>query len=56
MGKIRIQDIEIYNEERPRRVEENPKKRGRIQHEEQEFPIKKKDTWIGRNRKDRTRE
>lgn len=56
MGKIRIQDIEIYNEERPRRLEENPKKRGRIQSDEQEFPIKKKDTWIGRNRKDRTRE
>ncbi len=56
MGKIRIQDIDIYNEERPRRVEENPKKRGRIQNDEQEFPTKKKDTWIGRNRKDRTRE
>jgi len=56
MAKIRLQDIEIMDEERPRRTEENPKKRGRIQHEEREFPQKKKDTWIGRNRKDRTRE
>jgi hypothetical protein len=56
MKKIRIQDIEIFNEERPRRIQENPKKRGRIQHDEKEFPIKKKDTWIGKNRKDRTRE
>ena len=56
MGKIRIQDIEIFNEERPRREQENPKKRGRIQHDEKEFPTKKPDTWIGRNRKDKTRE
>lgn len=56
MGKIKIQDIDIYNEERPSRVESNPKKKGRIQNDEKEFPTKKKDTWIGRNRKDRTRE
>lgn len=56
MGKIRLQDIEIYNEERPRKENVNPKKRGRIQYQEEEFPTKKKDTWIGRNRKDRTRE
>lgn len=40
--KIRIQDIDIYDEERPRRVKDNPKKRGRIQVEEEEFPQKKK--------------
>ena len=56
MGKIRIQDIEIYNEERPRWNEDNPKKKGRIQIDERDFPQKKKDTWIGRNRKDRNRE
>ena len=55
MGKIRLQDIEVLDEERPLRKEENPKKRGRIQHEEREFPTKKPDTWIGRNRKDNTR-
>ena len=53
MAKIRIQDIHIFNEERPRREQENPKKRGRIQHDEKEFPTKKPDTWIGRNRKER---
>lgn len=56
MGKIRIQDIDIYNEERPRRVENNPKKRGRIHVDEKEFPQKKKDTWIGKNKKNRMRE
>ena len=55
MGKIRLQDIEILDEERPVRKEYTPKKRGRIHHEEREFPTKKPDTWIGRNRKDSNR-
>jgi hypothetical protein len=55
MGKIRLQDIEILDEERPSPKEDHPKKRGRIQHEEREFPQKKPDTWIGRNRKDSNR-
>jgi hypothetical protein len=55
MGKIRLQDIEILDEERPSPKEDHPKKRGRIQHEEREFPTKKPDTWIGRNRKDSSR-
>jgi hypothetical protein len=56
MGRIRIQDIEVLNEERPSRKENNPKKKGRIQIDEKEFPIKKKDTHIGRNKRNRNGE
>ena len=56
MGRIRIQDIEVLNEERPSRKENNPKKKGRIQVDEKEFPHKKKDTHIGRNKRNRNGE
>lgn len=51
MKKIRIQDLDIWDEERPQRKNDNPKKKGRIQVDEKEFPQKKKDSWIGRNKK-----
>jgi hypothetical protein len=56
MGRIRIQDIEVLDEERPSRKENNPKKKGRIQVDEKEFPQKKKDTHIGRNKRNRNGE
>ena len=55
MGKIRLQDIDIYNEERPVRVKDVPKKKGRIQVDEKDFPTKKKDSWIGKNKRDANR-
>lgn len=53
--KIRIQELHIYDEERPQRKVENPKKRGRIQVDEKDFPTKKKDSWIGKNKRDANR-
>ena len=49
--KIRVQELHIYDEERPQRNLENPKKKGRIQVDEKDFPTKKKDSWIGKNKR-----
>jgi len=56
MKKIRIQDIHIWDEERPQRRLDNPKKKGRTQVDEKDFPTKKKDTHIGRNKRNRNGE
>jgi len=54
-NKVRVQELHIWDEERPQRRLENPKKKGRIQVDEKDFPIKKKDSWIGKNKRDANR-
>ena len=54
-SKVRVQELHIWDEERPQRRIENPKKKGRIQVDEKDFPTKKKDSWIGKNKRDANR-
>ncbi len=57
MKRIRVQDLHrIVDEERPpKKKDENHKKRGRVYTEENPFPTKKPDSWIGKNIRERNR-
>ena len=59
--KIRIQELHLVSENesvggRPQRSrEDSRKKKGRIYTDEEDFPIKKKDSHIGKNKRERNR-
>jgi hypothetical protein len=63
MGKLRPQDLILLIENdnngiggRPQRSrDESKKKKGRIYTEEEDFPTKKKDSYIGVNKRERNR-
>ena len=55
--KIRPEHLHHFTSEggRPQRKRQDTKKKGRIYVDEDDFPVKKKDNWIGKNKRERNR-